>query len=413
MYEIVTRCRICGSRDLIEVLDLGAQPLANHFRLPSNPGPEPVPLKLCHCQSCKTAQITATVRPEELFRNYLWVTGTSIAARSYSETFVDRIARVLAGLNRLTETRPRFVVEIASNDGTFLRRFQERGWRVLGVEPVDTIAESAVGSGVPTIAAFFDAKVAEHLFENHGPADVVVAKHFVHVAEIHSVIEGLATLAGERGIVVIEVHSAEVILQDLHYDSIYHEHLFYFSLETLSGLCHMHGLYPFEVFQSPTSGGSLTVYLSRQRHLSSGRLEKAVDREHRLGTNGCRRWLAFAEAAVEHATTLKRVVGRHSVDRNVIGYGASARSSTMLNFARITSSEVAAVIDQNDLKHGRLTPGTDIPIVSPEVGMQELGPADSVLLSAWNFEDEIVAQLRSSGFRGDIIVPLPREVRVI
>ncbi len=414
MYDLVTDCRICGKAGLAHVLDLGAQPLANHLRYPGDPPPDPVPLDLMLCTSCGTAQISATVRPDELFGSYLWVTGTSVAARHYCDIFVERVDRVLSELNGVQAETPRFVVEVASNDGTFLRRFLESGWRVLGVEPAGNIAEVASANGVPTLTEFFGTELADGLQREYGCADVVVARNVIpHVADVHSVIEGLATVAGDRGVVVIEAHSAEVILDELHYDSIYHEHLFYFSLETLCGLCERHGLYPFDIFESPISGGSLVVFFSQNRYPPSRRLDAETDRVRRLETNSHSSWAAFADSAIEHAANLKGVVDEYSRSGRVVGYGASARSSTMLNFARITNIDVAAVIDQNELKHGRLTAGTEIPIVSPEVGLAELGGSDAVLLLAWNFEEEIVGRLRGSGFQGDIIVPLPRTIRIL
>jgi len=414
LYDLVTDCRICGKAGLAQVLDLGAQPPANHLRYPSDPPPDPVPLDLRLCSSCRTAQISVTVRPDELFGSYLWVTGTSIATRRYCRTFVDRVDSVLSGLAEVGTGTPRFVVEVASNDGTFLRRFLECGWQALGVEPAGNIAKTASASGIPTVPEFFGTELADDLQREHGCADVVVARNVVpHVADVHSVIEGLATVAGDSGVVVIEVHSAEVVMDELHYDSIYHEHLFYFSLETLCGLCERHGLYPFDVFKSPISGGSLVVFLSQHRYPPSSRLDDAVDRGRRLETNSHSRWAAFASSAIEHAVALKEVVTEYSRSGKVVGYGASARSSTMLNFAGITSVDVAAVIDQNELKQGRLTAGTDIPIVSPEVGMGEVGSSDAILLLAWNFEEEIVGLLRRSGFRGNIIVPLPRTIRIL
>ena len=414
MYQLVDDCRICGTAGLAPILDLGVQPLANDLRYPSDPALISVPLDLRQCTSCLTGQISATVRPDELFGSYLWVTGTSTAARRYSDTFVDRVDQVLSGLDGMPASTPRFVVEVASNDGTFLQRFLERGWRVLGVEPAGNIAEAAVANGVPTLPEFFGAEIGDDLQHKHGCADVVVARNVVpHVANIHSVIDGLVTVAGGLGVVVIEVHSAEVILDELHYDSIYHEHLFYFSLKTLCGLCERHGLYPFDVFKSPISGGSLAVCFSQRRHPPSSRLDEATDHGVRLETNSPGSWAAFADSAIEHAATLKAVVGEYGLSGRVVGYGASARSSTMLNFAGITSVDVVSIIDGNELKQGRQTAGTDIPIVSPEVGMGEIGSSDAVLLLAWNFEEEIVGRLRGSGFRGDIIVPLPRTIRIL
>ena len=162
---------------------------------PSDLPPAPVPLDLRLCTSCRTAQISATVRPDELFGSYLWVTGTSVAARHYSDTFVDRVDSVLSGMDGARAATPRFVVEVASNDGTFLRRFLERGWRALGVEPAGNIAEVAVASGIPTVTEFFSTELADGLQRDYGCADVVVARNVIpHVVDVHSVIEGLATV---------------------------------------------------------------------------------------------------------------------------------------------------------------------------------------------------------------------------
>ncbi len=221
MFNLETDCRNCNSDHLSRVLDLGAQPLANHLRYPGGNASGLVPLELNQCLNCQTTQITATVQPKTLFDNYFWVTGTSATARSYSKMFVDRTEMVLSGLDRTSGPQPGFVVEVASNDGTILRRFLEGGWRVLGVEPAENIAAGAIAGEVPTLVEFFDAQVGLDLVHQYGTADVVVARNVVaHAANVHSVIEGMATVAGEGGVVVIEVHSAEVILSELHYDSI-------------------------------------------------------------------------------------------------------------------------------------------------------------------------------------------------
>ena len=411
MFEIIHTCRVCGSGALREVLDLGSQPPANHLRRPGEAAPEVVPLDLRLCAACETAQITATIDPEVLFETYLWVTGTSSGARAYSSTFVD-LVEAIPGLRGAAEGGDRrSVIEVASNDGTFLRRFSERGWTVLGVEPAANIADQANSDGVPTLPEFFGVEVAESIVVDQGHADVVVARNVVpHVAEIHSVIEGLAVAAGDDGIVVIEAHDAQVILEELHYDSIYHEHLFYFSFSTLCSLCRRYGLEAFDVHRSPISGGSHVVFFSRRDRKRSVRLSKALDRS--ASFNQVEAWSKFASGSRSHAATLREVVTDACRTGTVIGYGASARSSTMLNFAGISSADIEVVIDQNPLKHGRLTAGTDIPIVSPEQGLGKLTDGDTVLLLAWNFHDEIREILTASGFGGRVIVPLPGEVQI-
>ena len=412
MFEIVDACRICKSGELLEVLNLGFQPPANQLRRPSEVAPDAVPLDLRLCAGCETAQITATIDPEVLFGTYLWVTGTSAGTRAYSSAFVEWVEAIPGMREPVGDGDRRSVIEVASNDGTFLRQFSQRGWAILGVEPAGNIADQANADGVPTLPNFFSVNVAQSIVADQGYADVVVARNVLpHVAEVHSVIEGLAITAGEDGVVVIEAHDAQVILDELHYDSIYHEHLFYFSLSTLCSLCRRYGLEAFDLHRSPISGGSHVVFFSRRDRKRSVRLSKALDRSTTASQAGA--WSKFASGSRSHAATLREVVTDACRKGKVIGYGASARSSTMLNFAGISSADLELVIDQNPLKHGRLTAGTDIPIVSPEVGLSEIGSSDTVLLLAWNFEEEIVGRLRSSGFCGDIIVPLPRKVRIL
>ena len=410
VFKIESDCRTCGSSDLLPVLDLGDQPPANSLR--SDPAEDlvAVPLNLVFCGTCRVAQLTATVDPVELFARYVWVTGTAQATRDYSHKFRDQIVTAHGDSGDAN----RFLVEVASNDGTFLRRFQEVGWKVLGVDPAQNIVDEAVTSGVPTRCDFFDLGVAEEIEREHGPADVVVARNVIpHVKAIRSIMEGIAALIGNRGIAAIEFHSANRIVEELHYDSIYHEHLFYFSLTTLSELCGRFGLVAFDVFDSPISGGSRVLLLSAGWKKETEGLRVGLKEEADSGVCDYETWKRFGEASKRHAAALATCVRERAVRGPVVGYGASARSSTMLNFAGIDVSLVSAVIDQNSSKQGLYTPGTDIPVVTRPEGLSLLGDKGSILLLAWNFADEILGGLRSDGVGCDVMVPLPGDVRTI
>ena len=401
MFKIETECRVCRSERLLPVLDLGPQPLANSLRSDLGEQLEAVPLNLVFCADCCTSQLTATVEPAELFRDYVWVTGTARTTRQYSGVFRDRILGVVGQADNC------MVVEVASNDGTFLARFQEAGCQVLGVDPAANIIEVTNEAGVATRCDFFDLRVAGEIRVEHGSADVVIARNVIpHVKEIHSIIGGIAHLL-EDGIAVIEFHTASRIVTELHYDSIYHEHLFYFSLSTLVSLCERYGLRAFEVFDSPISGGSRVLVLARTNRAVSPALRDAMAEEEAAGLNDHRAWEAFGRASKRHALELHDVVQNRSRGSRIVGYGASARSSTMLNYAGITSDCVAAVIDENPYKQGRYTPGTDLPIVSRPEGLGLLGREGTLLLLAWNFADEILGGLRRDGINNDVIVPLP------
>lgn len=410
MFEMVDACRICGSPDLRPVLDLGDQPPANSLRADPSEVLTPVPLDLVFCGSCRVPQLTATVDPGELFDRYVWVTGTARATHEYSHEFRDRVVDAVAG----PDERPPFLVEVASNDGTFLRRFQEAGWRVLGVDPARNIVDEAVATGVPTRCDFFDRSVADEVGEEHGRADVVVARNVIpHVKAIHSILEGMAALLDDGGTAIIEFHSATRIADELHYDSIYHEHLFYFSITTLTALCERYGLLAFDVFDSPISGGSKVLLLSRDDRPPTASFTDALIEEAASGVCEYETWARFGEESRRHAAALAEAVRERASTGPVVGYGASARSSTMLNFAGIDVADVVAVIDQNPGKQGLYTPGTDIPIVSRVEGIPMLADDGVVLLLAWNFAEEILGGLRSDGVGCDVLVPLPGEVRTI
>ena len=401
IYETIKCCRICGSDNIEEVLNLGEQPPANSLYRSDEKRPPDVPLRLMYCQKCSTVQLGEDVDPEYLFGEYLWVTGTSATAEQYSHEFAKK------ALSQVVEhNKSPYIVEIASNDGTFLKRFIEKGCKVLGIDPAKNIAEFAVKDGIPTKADFFTLDLAERLVEKEGKADIVFARNVIpHVKEIHSVIGGINTLINEGGVGIIEVHNAGLILEELHYDYIYHEHLFYYTLKTISGLIERYGLHVFDVMLSPISGGSWVIYFSKNKKEKTKELIKHEKKELENNINSYHRWVEFSDQVTVHSEKLKKMVMQS--DKKIPAYGASARSSTLLNFCGITNKHISVVIDKNPMKNGLMTAGSNIPVVSFEDGLKEIKSSEKILLLAWNFQDEIVQELREAGFSGKFIIPLP------
>jgi hypothetical protein len=399
IFETISCCRICQSPELQEVLDLGLQPPANSFFQAGDPRPPEIPLRLLFCQACFTIQINTNVDPGYLFSKYIWVTGTSSAALEYSHRFVkEALARC--------EKKAPFVVEIASNDGTFLRSFKSRDCRVLGIDPATNIAEFATEHGVPTLAEFFSKELASQLAKEYKEIDLVIARNVIpHVKNIHSVIEGIAVLLGAEGVGAIEFHDCRLIQEMIQYDYIYHEHLFYFSLQSIQGLLKRHQLYTFDLIRSPISGGSWVVYFSKSQHPKSHNLIDAENAETEKGTNTPERWQTFSGIVEAHKEKLKEIV--LSQQTPVLAYGASARSSTLLNYCDLDYNWVDSVIDKNPLKQGLLMPGSEIPVISYRGGVQKAEGRNRILLLAWNFQNEIVDELRRSGYLGKFIIPLP------
>jgi SAM-dependent methyltransferase len=403
----IAACRTCGSARLDPLLDLGSQPPANSLRRAASEPLPSVPLRLCRCAECATVQLTETVDPAFLFQHYVWVTGTSRTAVEYSHAFCSRL-RGRAGTGG-----PLFVVEVASNDGTFLRRFQEAGDRVLGIDPAANIAAEAVAAGIPTWAEFFDERVAERVVHEHGTADAAFARNVLpHAPDPLGILRGMAACLDDDGVAAIEFHQADAILDELHYDSIYHEHLFYHSLGTMEQLLQRARLVPFDLASSPISGGSLVVYCSNRGRQATAELEERRQRESAAGTNTLERWQDFSRRSEEHARKLRRLVdGVAAGGKRLVGYGASARSSTLLNFCGIDHRQLLAIADRSPHKHGLLTPGTDVRILPPAEALA-LAP-DAVLLLAWNFREEILDELRTRGFHGTVILPLPGDPTIL
>lgn len=408
LSKAITACRSCGSRSLDLILDLGVQPPANSLRANLADRLPAVPLEICRCAQCATVQLTQTVSPEYLFQEYLWVTATSRTANEYSRVFCNELrARAGAAGRRLS------VVEVASNDGTFLKQFQAAGDRVLGVDPARNIAEKANAAGIPTWPDFFNQATAKRIIAEQGPVDAAFARNVLpHVPDPLGILKGMRDCVKDDGIVAVEFHRADAILEELHYDSIYHEHLFYHSLASMEYLLKQAGLRAFDLMLSPISGGSFVAYCARQPREPSAALQARRKAEISAGTNTLAKWQDFAKRAHRHREALRKIVLEMiAAGKRMIGYGASARSSTLLNFCGINSQHMLAIADRSSYKHHLWTPGTDTKILPPEEALA-LKP-DVILLLAWNFREEIMKELRDRGFKGTVILPLPGDPAVV
>ena len=404
----LSQCRVCGSTKVEQFFDLGDQPLANALVRDANVADPVYPLSLSFCEDCALVQLDHTADPGELFSHYVWVTSTSSTARAYAEQFCDRL------LSRLGDMKGGYVLEIASNDGTFLKPFLKRGVACLGVDPAANIVEMAKADGVPTQCGFFGEELAKGVVAERGAARAVFARNVLpHVAGTNDFVEGLKVAAGVDGLVVIEFHYAKTILEELHYDSIYHEHLCYFTLKSLTHLLNAHGIHPFDLEESPISGGSLVLFSRTVPTEKSMKLLAFEAAEETSGANDLAAWKRFAEVSFQHRGALLGLLeAEAAAGRKVAGYGASARSSTMLNFCGVGPRLIQAIADQNPMKHDLYSPSTHIPIQAPEAVMA--AKPDTVVILAWNFFAEIVGILRDRfGFTGRVIMPLPHPPRTM
>ncbi|MBU1196072.1 MAG: class I SAM-dependent methyltransferase [Proteobacteria bacterium] len=401
-FEKIKKCRISNSENLLEILHLGSQPLANSLKKERNDKEDRYPLSISFCPESSLLQLNETIDKKVLFEDYVWVTGTSETAREYSVVFADRI---IAVANVSTAD---FIVEIASNDGTFLKPFLDRGYRnILGVDPAKNLVERANKQGIRSLAEFWSSAIASELVYRHGNAKLVIARNVIpHVSDLIDVIKGIFKILREDGVGVIEFHNAGKIQEELHYDSIYHEHLCYFSIKSMTYLLNQQGLHPFHIEKSSISGGSLVIYFSKEQKDRSAELDHAIQVEEEKKVNDLMMWQAFANRAVAHRKKTIEILSSLE-GKNIIGFGSSARSQTYLNYCGIHSHHMAAIIDNNPLKQGLFAPGSSIPIIDINSGL-ELKP-DLIFILAWNFCDEIAKECLKAGYKGDFLLPFPNE----
>lgn len=402
--EVSVGCRSCGGG--VEVLlTLGRVPLANALLRPEEVDrPEPVfPLDVALCGSCALLQLVETVPPEELFSEYLYFS-------SFSTTMVEHARRLCSRL--VAERglgRGSLAVEVGSNDGYLLRWYAEAGIPVLGIEPARNVAQVARDRGIPTECVFFGREEAERLARQGHRADLIHAHNVMaHVADLNGFVAGLRGLLKPGGLALIEVPYLKDLLDHLEFDTIYHEHLCYFSLTALVPLFERHALVLEDVERVPIHGGSLRVFVAPAGSVRPGReVSSLLEEERGWGVGRPERYRDFArriDALKADLTTLLK--GLKAQGRRVAAYGASAKGSTLLNVLGIGRETLEFVADRSTYKQGRLMPGAHIPIVPPE-RLAESMP-DYVLLLTWNFADEILVQQAEYRRRGGkFIVPVP------
>lgn len=400
---ITAACRSCEGRHLELVLSLGETPLANALLTEEQLSqPEArFPLDLVFCPDCSLVQITETVPPEQLFSHYLYFS-------SFSNTML-RHAQQIAG--RLVEERglgpESLVVELASNDGYLLKFYREAGVPVLGIEPAANIAEAARQSGIPTLTKFFGAKVAAELRDSGQMADVVHANNVLaHVSDLNGFVSGIATILKPGGVAVIEVPHVKVMLEALEFDTIYHEHLCYFSLIALQGLFGRHGLTIIDVERLSIHGGSLQLFI-QSRGSPSAAVSELEREERTMGLDKIGFYTDFGSRVQDLRIKLRSLLdGLKSGGKRIAAYGASAKGSTLLNYCGIGGETLDFVVDRSTVKQGLYTPGTHLAILPPEA-VDERRP-DYMLLLVWNLADEIFEQQRDyRDHGGQFIVPVP------
>lgn len=406
----ITCCQVCNSKQLSSILFVGYIPPVNTMPVVDSIPVEDVayPLEMLRCSDCGLVQIGLEVAPEVLFpESYPYLSGSTRILRS---NFVDLRVESEGLLNL---TKEKLVIDIGSNDGTLLCNFYDAGYPVLGIEPSQA-ADIAISRGINTLKTYFSPDIAFKVAAERGKAQLITAANvFAHIRDIHSVVDGIVELLDESGVFVSESHYLLDLVETIQYDTIYHEHLRYYSVGSLQFLLAAHGLEVFHVKRIPTHGGSIRVYSARkgQRNILASVKDQLAEEDRRGLTDGSglqdfrQRVIRSKAELYELLAPLKRSGAR------IFGIGAPSRASTLINYVGIDDGILDAVMEvSSSHKLNRYLPGTRIPVLEESLLFSE--QPEYALFLSWHIAEELAVNLRKSGFEGRFITPLP-EPRIL
>ena len=409
VYKSEQTCRSCGSSELELILSYGETPLADRL-LNADQLEDPeiiVPLNLAFCHHCCLVQILETVEPEVLF--YSEYPYFSSVSKSLLEHFASSAKHVMETRQL---TKGSLVIEAASNDGYLLKNFVEKGIPVLGIDPAPAPAKAAQQAGVNTMCTFFSLELARQLKAEGKSADVFLANNVLaHVADLNGFVEGIKLILKETGVAVMEMHYVGAMIDQCEFDTVYHQHLCYFSATSLNNLFRAHGLFLNDVQHIPTYGGSLRIFVGYQ-DASTQQLKDLLEEETSKGMDRIEYYRQFASRAQAIKQKLYELLSSLRKDgQRIVGYGAAAKAATFLSYLDIDLSLVDYIVDLNKYKQGRFMGRNHLPIHPPSRLLED--KPDFTLLLAWNFANEIVEEQKEYvEVGGRFILPIP-EVKFI
>lgn len=408
IYQTKTTCRSCNSRDLTELIHFGDTPISDKLlrSIPSDHEEIKVPLTLMCCKRCSLVQIKQEVNPVILFQDdYPYYSSVSKILMDHFRESAEHIIRTKK-LN--TES---FVFEAASNDGYMLEHFADKGIRVLGVDPAEGPASVANKKNIPTLVDFFGSALAKEIVRDHGKADIFLGNNVLaHVPDLNGFVEGIRIILKANGLAVIEAPYLLDLVENCEFDTIYHQHLCYFSVTALQSLFNRHGLYLNDLRHVPIHGGTLRMFIEPVQNYSPTVLQY-LKREQKVNIQSPEFYREF----ISKIKTLKEDLLETLDDlkekgMTLAGFGAAAKANTLLSYFEIGKNYLEYIVDSSKYKHGLFFSGNHLPILPPS-RLQEDQP-DYVLILAWNFAEEIMKQNeRYVKNGGTFIVPIP-EIRI-
>ncbi len=385
-------CKFCGTKLHHIVADLGAQPLSNEYLNEDelNSGQYYYPLQVMVCEKCKLVQALEYQKPENIFKDYKYFSSFSSAWLKHCEEYVDMI------VPRLNLNKESNVCEIACNDGYLLQFFKKYDIPVYGIEPAANVANYAKEKNIEVEVAFFDENFAVDVSKRRGLADLIIGNNvFAHVPNINSFVKGLNKLLKKTGTITLEFPHLLNLMKENQFDTIYHEHFFYFSLNVVKNIFLNHGLKVYDVQQLPTHGGSLRIYATHEDNMAfkeSENVKKLLNTEREFKLDILSTYDDFSEKVKFIKRETHRLLGSlKSEGKKIAAFGAAAKGNTFLNYCGVGSDYIDFVADSSDQKQGRYLPGTRIPIVSPYIINKE--KPDYIIILPWNIKEEITELL--------------------
>ncbi len=404
--KIIQKCQVCGSIQFKDILDLGYLPSVNDFQEIKNDQEEQIffPSKLIQCQNCKLVQLSCIVDKEILFpSSYPYTSSTTrILRENFSELSQEVDELITLDKNKL-------VCDIGSNDGNLLTYFLEKS-KVVGITPED-IGNKAIEKGIPTIIDYFNKESVNKIIENYGNPDVITATNvFAHIDNPNEVMENISFLLKREGLFIIEVHYLKSLIETNQYDTIYHEHMRYYSLECLNNLLSTHGFTIFNAKLINTHGGSIRVFASRSHNYKiSESFYKILENEQKYLYKENNLFSYKNIVQKQKIDLLKTLIELKNNKKTVFGIGAPSRGTTLVNFCGIDASLVSYICEiKGSHKIGKYLPGTSIPVLDESILFKE--QPDYVLLLSWHISKELIDNLKKKGLRSKFIIPLPNVV---
>ena len=398
-------CRSCNKEEFLGFISLNKQPPANAFLKEDDFQKEiSYSLDVTCCKNCLLVQLTdeSYIPRDKLFLDYAYASSISGGLRKH---FTDLAVKIKSEFN------PKLVVDIGSNDGVLLKPLLELGCESVGVEPAGNLAKQANDKGLETICSYFDKYTVDKIISEKRKADIVVASNvFAHLDEYHEIIENVKSLLSEDGTYIIEVQYFADMINDMTFDNIYHEHVMYYTIHSLINLFNKHEMNVYRVEKIPTHGGSIRVYISEEIEIQQSVIG-LINEERKNGIDKLQTMKKFNDKLQNNINEIRELFERlNKENKRIFGYGAPAKSSTMINSIGLTNENIELIIEDSPLKQGLFTPGSHIPIIGPEILEKET--PDYLMIFAWNYADEIIKKVEEKYSKMKYIIPMP-ELRTI